>query len=191
MHRSALTVVSMVFLPFFLAAGSAVAQSKALGDPGTTGDPKHGEYLVNFGGCNDCHTPKVMTPKGPVPNPTKLLSGHQSDAKLPDLPAGLFAPGKWGGITNPDMTAWVGPWGTSFAVNLTPDPATGIGGWTDAIFIKAMRTGKHLGEGRPILPPMPWPGLAGLREQDLKDIFAYLHTVKPIVNKVPDPIPPR
>jgi hypothetical protein len=132
-----------------------------------------------------------MGPKGPVPNPAKLLSGHQSGTSLPDLPAGLFAPGKWGGITNGDMTAWVGQWGTSFAANLTPDPATGLGAWTEATFMKAMRTGKHMGSGRDILPPMPWFNLAGMTDKDLKDVFAYLHTIKPIVNKVPDPLPPR
>jgi mono/diheme cytochrome c family protein len=175
----------------YLLAGTAAAQSKGLGGPAKAGDPKHGEYLVSFGGCNDCHTPKIMGPKGPVVNPAKLLSGQQADSKLPALPSGLFAPGKWGGITNTDMTAWVGAWGTSFAANLTPDKATGIGAWTDDVFIRAMRTGKHLGSGRDILPPMPWYSLAPLTDQDLKDIFAYLHTVKPIVNKVPDPIPPR
>ncbi len=167
------------------------AEQKSHGDTGSPGDPKHGEYLAGMGGCNDCHTPKVMGPKGPVPNPARLLSGHQADTKLPDLPPGLFAPGKWGGITTGDMTAWVGPWGTSFAANLTPDPATGIGSWTEATFLRAMRTGKHMGAGRDILPPMPWFNLAGMSDKDLKDLFAYLHTVKPVVNKVPDPLPPK
>jgi mono/diheme cytochrome c family protein len=162
--------------PLLVCAVMFVAGSGVAGPKGQ-GDPKHGEYLVGFGGCNDCHTPKIMGPKGPVPNPAKLLSGHHADANLPDLPQGLFAPGKWGGITNADMTAWVGGWGT--------------GAWSEDVFIKAMRTGKHLGTGRDILPPMPWFSLAALTDQDLKDIFAYLHSVKPIVNKVPVPVPPR
>ena len=191
MHRSKLSAVPTLSVCLFLLAGSAAAQSKILSGSAKAGDPKHGEYMVNFGGCNDCHTPKVMGPKGPVLNPTKLLSGQQADSKLPDLPSGLFAPGKWGGITNSDMTAWVGSWGTSFAANLTPDKATGTGAWTEDVFIRAMRTGKHLGTGRDILPPMPWFSLAPLTDQDLKDIFAYLQSIKPIVNKVPDPIPPR
>jgi len=149
-----------------------------------------GKYLVNAAGCNDCHTPKVMSPKGPVMHPTKTLSGFQSDQKLPEIPSGLFGPDKWGGLTNNDLTAWVGPWGVSFAKNLTPDPQTGIGGWTEAIFMKAMRTGKDMGAGRDILPPMPWQGIGQMTDQDLKDIFAYLKSLKPIVNKVPEPIPP-
>lgn len=185
MRRPCVCVLPLLVCAIMLLAGSGLAGPKG------QGDPKHGEYLVGFGGCNDCHTPKIMGPKGPVFNPAKLLSGHQADAKLPDLPQGLFAPGKWGGITNTDMTAWVGGWGTSFAANLTPDKATGMGAWTEDVFIKAMRTGKHLGTGREILPPMPWFSLAALTDQDLKDIFAYLHSVKPIVNKVPSPIPPR
>jgi hypothetical protein len=53
-----------------------------------------------------------------------------------------------------------------------------------------MRTGKHLGVGRAILPPMPWPGVAALTDEDLKALFAYLQSLKPISNLVPQPIPP-
>ena len=152
---------------------------------------KRGEYLVNFGGCNDCHTPKLMTPKGPQPDSAKLLSGHPSTAKLPEIPSGIIGPEKWGALTTNDLTAWVGPWGISFAANLTPDARTGLGGWTEEMFIKTMRTGKHLGVGREILPPMPWFALAALTDEDLKAIFGYLHSIKPIENEVPQPIPPQ
>ncbi len=152
---------------------------------------KRGEYLVNYGGCNDCHTPKTITPDGPVPDTAKLLSGHPSAAKLPEVPPGIIGPEKWGALTNNDLTAWVGPWGVSFAANLTPDNGTGMGGWTEELFIKAMRSGKHLGAGREILPPMPWSSLAALTDEDLKAIFAYLNSIKPIENQVPQPIPPQ
>ena len=151
---------------------------------------KRGEYLVGFGGCNDCHTPKRMTDKGPVPDPAKLLSGHPASAKLPAIPAGVIAPDQWAALTNGDLTAWVGPWGVSFASNLTPDKNTGLGSWTDEMFIKTMRTGKHLGVGRDILPPMPWFSLAGLSDDDLKAVFAYLQSIQPISNQVPQAIPP-
>jgi hypothetical protein len=55
-----------------------------------------------------------------------------------------------------DLTAFVGPWGISYTANLTPDSATGIGAWSEAAFINTIRSGKHLGNGRDILPPMPW-----------------------------------
>jgi mono/diheme cytochrome c family protein len=152
---------------------------------------KHGEYLVSYGGCNDCHTPKVFTPKGPEPDLNKLLSGYPSTAALPEIPQGIIGPEKWGALTNNDLTVWVGPWGVSFAANLTPDIRTGLGGWTEELFIKTMRTGKHLGAGRDILPPMPWYALAALTDRDLKAIFAYLKTIKPIENEVPQPVPPR
>ena len=152
---------------------------------------KRGEYLVNYGGCNDCHTPKRSTPEGPIPDKDKLLSGHPSTALLPEVPPGIIGPGKWGALTNNDLTAWVGPWGVSFAANLTPDDRTGMGGWTDELFIKAMRTGKHLGAGRAILPPMPWFSLAALTDEDLNAMFAYLKSIKPIENQVPQPIPPQ
>jgi mono/diheme cytochrome c family protein len=152
---------------------------------------RRGEYLVNFGGCHDCHTPKQMTANGPIPNKTSLLSGYPENGKLADVPKELFGPDRWGAVTNNDLTAWVGPWGTSFAANLTPDKATGLGNWSARDFIATMRTGKHLGAGRPVLPPMPWFDIGMLNDQDLKAIFAYLHSLKPIVNKVPQPIPPQ
>lgn len=185
--RPSLAIV-LSFL-FFLA--EAPAQPKVQGGPAKAGDPKRGEFLVTMGGCNDCHTPKIMTPTGPVLNPAKILSGHQADAKIPPVPKDLFGPDKWAGLTTNDFTAWAGPWGMSFAANLTPDPATGIGGWTESIFMNALRNGKHLGDGRPILPPMPWQNFAGLADQDLRDIFAYLKTLKPVANKVPEPHPPH
>ena len=93
-------------------------------------------------------------------------------------------------MTNGDMTAWVGPWGISFAANLTPDKATGLGGWTEEMFIKTIRTGKHLGTGRQILPPMPWPNYAQMSDDELKSMFAYLRSLPPVKNLVPQPIPP-
>jgi mono/diheme cytochrome c family protein len=150
-----------------------------------------GDYLVRLGGCNDCHSPKLMTSNGPAPDPAKLLSGFPANGQVPPVPPGTLAPDKWAAMTNADLTLWVGRWGTSFSANLTPDKATGIGGWSADQFIKTIRTGKHLGVGRAILPPMPWFGMAGLTDRDLKAIFAYLMSVKPIENPVPQPIPPR
>ena len=152
---------------------------------------KRGEYLSIIGGCNDCHSPKLMTPKGPVPDPARLLSGHPASAQLPPVPAGVLGPGKWAAMTNDDLTAWVGRWGITFAANLTPDAATGMGAWTADQFIQTMRTGKHLGVGRPILPPMPVAALAKASDADLKALFAYLKSLKPIQNQVPAPIPPK
>ena len=151
---------------------------------------KRGDYLVNLGGCNDCHSPKIFTPEGPMPDPDRLLSGYPSKEKLPDIPKDVIGPDKWGGLVTNDLTAWVGPWGVTFASNLTPDEQTGIGLWTEELFIKTIRTGKRMGAGRDILPPMPWFGLSKLSDDDLKAIFAYLRTIKPIKNAVPAPIPP-
>ena len=151
---------------------------------------QRGEYLVTIGGCNDCHTPKIYGPTGPMEDTTRLLSGHPANEKISKVPVEYLGPGKWAGITNGHFTAWAGPWGVSFTKNLTPDEATGIGLWTDEIFIKAMRTGKNMGTGRDILPPMPWFNLAKLTDEDLKSIFAYLKSLNSIRNPVPEPRPP-
>ncbi len=148
-----------------------------------------GEYLVNVGGCSDCHSPKVFTAEGPEPDMSRLLSGYPANAKLPPMPTGVIGTDKWGAITSNDFTAWAGPWGVSFAANLTPD-VTGLGNWTPENFIQAMRTGKHTGVGRPILPPMPWMVIAKMTDEDLRAVFAYLKSLPPVSNAVPAPLPP-
>jgi hypothetical protein len=150
----------------------------------------HGKYLVNLGGCNDCHSPKVMTPMGPMPDTTKLLSGHPADEPLGEIDPAVYKKGQWVLVGATDFTSWVGPWGVSFTANLTPDNETGLGTWTPDLFIKALRTGKHMGIGRPLLPPMPWMYIGQCTDEDLKAIFAYLHSLPAIHNQVPVPIPP-
>lgn len=151
---------------------------------------ERGKYLVTAGGCNDCHSPKVFGQMGPMIDSTKLLSGHPAGSPMAEIDTSMVSPGKWY-LASADLTAWVGPWGISYTANLTPDEATGIGTWTDEVFIKALRTGKHMGVGRPILPPMPYDQYAKLKDEDLKSIFAYLKSLPPLPNKVPDPVPPN
>jgi mono/diheme cytochrome c family protein len=151
---------------------------------------QRGEYLVTIGGCHDCHTPKLFTPGGPILDSSRLLSGHPAGSPLPQVPTGVIGPEGWGTIANNNLTAWVGPWGISFASNLTPDEVTGTGVWLESSFIGAMREGKHMGTGRPILPPMPWQQIGQMTDEDLKAIFAYLKTVKPVNNLVPLPVRP-
>lgn len=167
-----------------------MADEKADKPKFTEDQVKRGHYLTLIGGCHDCHTPKIFTEKGPEPDMKRAFMGHPADLKAPEVPAGVIAPGKWGALGNEHFTAWAGPWGVSFAQNLTPDMETGLGSWTVDMFIKAIRTGKHMGEGRDILPPMPWPMLRNATDEDLTAIFAYLQSVPPIKNAVPDPIPP-
>lgn len=146
---------------------------------------KRGEYLVTIMGCHDCHSPKKFGPRGPQPDPERLLSGHPQDMPLAKVDTTLVK--DWAMFNN-HMTATVGPWGVSFAANITSD-ATGIGNWTEEQFFRALREGKYKGmpNGRMILPPMPWPMFSHLKDEDLKAIFAYLKTVKPVKNIPPAP----
>ncbi|QMU29045.1 c-type cytochrome [Adhaeribacter radiodurans] len=150
---------------------------------------ERGKYLVAVGGCNDCHSPKTMTDRGPVPDKRYLLAGHIAEEKLPTQ-GGSASKNGWV-LFNSNNTAAVGPWGTSFAANLTPD-ATGIGNWTLENFKKALREGKYKGKDntRMLLPPMPWPNYATLTDQDIEAVFAYLKSLKPVKNVVPSPLPP-
>lgn len=171
-----------IFFIFFLASSPTFSGSDDL--------IQRGEYLVNFGGCHDCHSPKIITDRGPQPDPERLLSGYPAGTVLPELPTDVIGSGQWGAVATPDLTGWFGPWGVSFSINLTPHPETGLGNWMEDQFIRAMRTGQHLGSGRPILPPMPWFSLAVLSDEDLKAIFGYLGSIPAIDNRVPEPIPP-
>lgn len=187
--KSFLFVFAAVILSALLLLGLRSTPSQKKGMP-KKAMIERGAYLVHAGACNDCHSPKVFTEKGPVPDESRLLSGHPANSKLPEVPQGIIAPDKWGALTTNDLTAWAGPWGVSFTRNLTPDVATGLGSWTEEMFIKAIRNGKDMGEGRDILPPMPWPEYRNMTDDDLKAVFAYLQSIKPVENAVPDPISP-
>jgi hypothetical protein len=151
-----------------------------------------GRYLTTVAGCNDCHTPKKFGPQGPSFDTTRLLSGHPASDPLPAVDKKALQPGYWY-LLGPDLTSAVGPWGISYAANLTPDSATGIGAWDEASFVKTLRTGKHLGQdnGRQVLPPMPWQTIGLMTDEDLKAIFTFLRTIQPISNRVPAPVPPN
>lgn len=152
---------------------------------------KRGKYLVDLGGCNLCHTPKLMTSLGMELDQSRLLSGHPQDGAVSEYTAEAMNEDGWVTKSNFHLTEWSGPWGVSFAANLTPDEITGIGSWNEETFIKTMRTGRHLGSGRKIQLPMPWDNFAKLTDDDLRAIFAYLKSLKPIENSVPAHIPPE
>lgn len=149
---------------------------------------KRGEYLVTIMLCNDCHTPKIKGAPGMGFDSSRLLSGHPSSTILPPVDPKA---NKGYIYFSEDLTAIRGPWSTSFTRNLTSD-STGIGGWKEEQFKKALTQGKYKGlEGtRTLLPPMPWENFKNLKDEDVRDIFAYLKSTKPIKNVVPEPLPP-
>ena len=162
----------------YFSAAATVAATLALSTPAfaqannTAVD--RGRYLVRITGCHDCHSPKVQ---GMTPNLDLALSGRPASTQLPtETKTEVHA--------SPDLTAWTGPWGFSVASNLTPEPTTGIGTrYNEASFIATMRTGKKP-NGTPIMPPMPSDVYQNMTDDDLKAIFAYLRTLKPIKNAV-------
>jgi cytochrome c553 len=149
---------------------------------------KRGDYLVNAVGCDDCHSPKKMGPQGPEIISELRFSGSPSSAQLPSVNTGEIKKG-WM-MFAPDLTSAVGPWGQSYAANISSD-ATGIGNWKEEQFIKALREGKYKGldNTRPLLPPMPWFVYKNFSDDDLKSIFAFLKTTKPVHNVVNAPKP--
>jgi hypothetical protein len=173
-----------------LAALVLVATSHAAfaGDDAKASQVARGKYLVSTAGCHDCHTPWQDGPNGPAPDMTRALSGHPEN--FPITAPAKTPEGPWLMSTAPTNTAFSGPWGVSFTANLTPDPETGLGKWTQTTFTQTIRTGRHMGRGRPILPPMPYPVYRNFTDEDLGAIFAYLQSIPAIKNQVPDPLPP-
>lgn len=148
-----------------------------------------GKHIVTISGCNDCHTPKKMGPNGPEDNMDLELSGSPSQMPAININRKEIE-GKGLAISN--FTEWVGPWGISYTANITSDSTTGIGNWTEDQFILCLRKGKYGGapEGRNLLPPMPWQNFGQMTDDELKAVYAYLESTKPIHNIVPQPQPP-
>lgn len=183
-------VVALVMVSAMLAARApkpAAPQTQAR--PSRAELVRRGEYLVTIGGCHDCHTPWKPGADGvPGPDLTRALSGHPRQytiEKAARIEGDRFS---WAGV--PTNTAFSGPWGVSFAANLTPDKNTGTGIWTFDIFKNTIRNGRHWGVARPLLPPMPWFNYRKMTDEDLLAVYTYTRTLKPIDNEVPQPIPP-
>jgi mono/diheme cytochrome c family protein len=151
---------------------------------------KWGEHLVTIGGCNDCHTPKKMTDHGPVLDSSMMLAGHP--ANMPKINVNRKEMQSKGLVVAQDLTEWIGPWGTSYAANLTPDP-TGTGAWKEEQLFLALREGKSKGlpGSRQILPPMPWEMFKHMTDDEIKAIWAYLRSIPAVSNVVPAPLPPE
>jgi cytochrome c len=177
-----------------VAAASAVAMIVLTAAPAAsaadnaTSKVVRGQYLVQTSGCHDCHTPFKMGPHGPEPDMSRMLSGHPESLVMPPAPA--LPPGPWIGSSSATNTAHAGPWGVSFTANLTPDAETGLGQWTLKNFTDTIRSGRHMGRGRPVLPPMPIPVYNHFTDDDLEAVYAYLRTIPPIRNRVPEPLAP-
>lgn len=148
-----------------------------------------GKHIVTIAGCNDCHTPKKMGPAGPEDNMDLALSGCPS--QMPPINVNRKEI-ESKGLAVDNFSQWVGPWGISYTANITSDSTTGIGNWTEDQFILCLRKGKYGGapEGRNLLPPMPWQGIGQMTDDELKAVYAYLESTKPIHNIVPQPQPP-
>ena len=206
MRKSAVVVSMMIVAATVLANVSSLGSSKSTPAtvkrlPGTNepmpvaslaDDPNavaRGKYLVEIVGCNDCHTPFKMTERGPEHDMSRMLSGHPQDVKLP--PIKLDPKTGWAFAGSSTNTAFAGPWGVTYAANLTPDIMSGLGIWREENFVNAIRNGKHWGTARPIMPPMPWQAFAKMTDYDLKSIYAYLRTIPPVSNTVPDYEPPK
>jgi hypothetical protein len=148
-----------------------------------------GEHIVTIAGCNDCHTPKKMTPMGPVNDSSLMLSGHPEGMPAPEVDRKMLE--SKGMVVTQDFTSWVGPWGITYTANLTPDPS-GTGNWTEDQFVYALKNMKSKGlpASRNLLPPMSMMPAKDMTEDEMRAVYAYLRTIKPIKNNSVQPTPP-
>ena len=173
--RRARALLAVLVTVFGFTATAASADTASLGGPAAGSDRvTRGKWLVEVLGCSDCHTPKL--PQGRL-DPDYLFAGHKANDPYPEWRDSLFTRG-YGMLVSTSGTAFAGPWGVTFARNLTPDRLTGIGGWDEDAFINVLREGT-------LKPPMPATAYGKLSDEDLKSIFAYLMTLKPVNNLVP------
>jgi len=134
-------------------------QKASLGTlPNPSDTLKYGAYLVNAGACMDCHTQNV---KG------QMVAGME------------FAGGRSFRIGNNNINS----------ANITPDAETGIGNWTSAAFVQRFKNFADITKTTAVSSTdpqtiMPWYDYAGMTESDLKSVYAYLKTLKPVKNKV-------
>ena len=198
MHRTILPILSViccVLIISFQACSSAGTEEKTADKlPEQVSENREelirrGAYLVGIMGCNDCHSPKTMGEKGPEIIPELALSGYPANRPVVRFDSKLIAEGF--GMFYPDLTAAAGPWGVSFAANITPHE-TGIGNWSEEQFKRALKEGKSKGleNGRMLLPPMPWANYTQMSDDDLHAVYTYLMSITPVENLVPQPIAP-
>lgn len=175
------TIITTAMVATLVACTGGSGNTGAVAEVSQDSLIKRGDYLVTAMGCDDCHSPKNA--KHEVDADLRL-SGHPASMPLPPGDTSLFRQG-WV-LFSMSTTATFGPWGNSYAANITSD-STGIGAWTEEQFFRAIRKGLYKGlEGsRPLLPPMPWMQYKHLNDHDLRAIFTYLKSTKPVKNVVP------
>lgn len=145
-------------------AAALAAPSPAAADEASVA---RGRYLVHIMDCTGCHT-------------TGALAGEpQADHFLAGSDIGFGGSAPMGEMTG----------GVVYPPNLTPDPETGLGRWTDEQIIAAFRSGRRP-DGRQLVPIMPWPSYAALTDEDARAIVDYLRTLEPVKHQVPAPVKP-
>ena len=128
---------------------------------------KRGQYMVELLGCPSCHTDGALVG---IPNNKRFLAGSHT------------------GIAYTNPLKQKNP-GVLYPANLTPDPETGLGNWTDESILQILRTG-ITPDGRHTLSVMPWTSYARLSDQDANAIVAYLRSLPPVHHEVPKDVAP-
>lgn len=168
-----------------LAMGPDGPVTRAGAEQGQVALRQRGAYLWSIANCMECHSPRDAAGHF---IPTMLMAGHPAKAPLPAWDDSMLTENV-GWVAGPTGTAFAGPWGVSVAPNLTPDKETGIGAMTPEQMIRSFRDGKHWKENRPILRPMPVQNYAGMSDEDVRAIHAFLMSLPAVRNAAPASVP--
>ena len=156
---AAAVTVSGIGLGYFFLRRPIVAEPMRIKVEMTPERIARGKYIFRLSDCDGCHSERDFTRfGGPV-----VESGR---GKGVAFPAELGFPG------------------TVFSRNITPDPETGLGRWTDGEKIRAIREGISR-DGTPLFNLMPYEGFRHMSDEDVYSLVAYLNTLKPVRNRVP------
>ena len=163
---------------FLISSASAFAAEEAVpADWEQKSYIERGKYIVDhLGNCGGCHTP--IQQNGAADLQLYLSGAPAKFAKVKKGP--------------PQLVGFPRPKGARvYASNLTPDPGTGLGKWSEKDFIQAFKKAIRPDGVKYVESPMEWDQYSNMKIEDIQAIYRYLRTVKPIKNKVPDNIPPK
>jgi len=140
-------------MKLLLALAAAALALPALAQKADDAQIKRGRYLVQIGGCNDCHTAGYAPSGGKVPEAQWLLG---------------------------DALGWNGPWGTTYATNLR-------------LYLQDLTEEQWLKKAKALnaRPPMPWFNVRAMTSADLRAIYRYIRSLKPVGTPAPAFLPPE
>lgn len=154
-------VVPVAGLTFLYVRKPAQVPASATKVPMTPERVARGKYIFqHLADCDGCHSQRDFSKVGGPVVPSGRGAGNPLSSLMTGLPGVVTAP------------------------NITPDPETGIGAWTDGEKIRAIRDGVD-NTGRALFPMMPYTGYRNMSDEDVESVVAYMNSLPPVKHALP------